>query len=184
MRWQSASMNGLATNTRAERERYRGGHKHGVCSDTNWPYAPEPAREMRARSLPISAPRTLDRARSAPTRVNRKDIVAMHSAITEVGILFATARAYRGWEVPGKDGMIEQSAEVLGAHAFAIMAYDEKGSWVKDSVGTQWGTGGFGQVSYDDWLDNGLDVWVGRALGSGAPENRRGRGDCSLCRCG
>ena len=49
---------------------------------------------------------------------------------------------------------------MLGGHAFAIVAYDERGFWIQNSWGADWGLGGFCQVTYDDWLANGSDVWV------------------------
>jgi len=52
--------------------------------------------------------------------------------------------------------------EKLGGHAFAIVGYDERGFWIQNSWGTKWGKGGLGLVSYDDWLENGTDVWVVR----------------------
>ena len=50
----------------------------------------------------------------------------------------------------------------LGSHAIAIVAYYEDGFWFQNSVSDAWGFEGFGFIDYDDWLRNGLDVWVGR----------------------
>jgi len=99
-------------------------------------------------------------------RVNHKDLVAMHSAIAEVGTLYATARVHEGWRRPGTKGLIKQSDQMIGGHAFAIVAFDAEGFWIQNSWGTDWGLDGFGRVSYDDWLTNGSDVWVARL---GAP---------------
>ncbi|MGF2075447.1 C1 family peptidase, partial [Enterococcus casseliflavus] len=49
---------------------------------------------------------------------------------------------------------------VLGSHAFAIIGYDESGFLIQNSWGVQWGRRGFARISYDDWLVNGIDVWV------------------------
>jgi len=95
-------------------------------------------------------------------RVNHTSLVAMHSAITEAGILFASARVHDGWQAVGKDGIIVQSSTNIGGHAFAIVAYDSDGFWIQNSWGGTWGKQGFGHVSYDDWLANGDDVWVAR----------------------
>jgi hypothetical protein len=86
----------------------------------------------------------------------------MHSAIAEVGILYATATVHAGWDNVGADGLIKFERQILGGHAFAIVAYDERGLWIQNSWGKSWGKGGFGLVNYDDWLANGTDVWVAR----------------------
>ncbi|MFT3815309.1 MAG: hypothetical protein QM740_18360 [Acidovorax sp.] len=94
----------------------------------------------------------------------------MHSAIAEVGVLYATCTVHEGWSHVGADGMITQSSAILGGHAFAIVAYDERGFWIQNSWGSDWGRNGFGLLSYDDWLENGTDVWVARL---GAPVTLR-----------
>ena len=47
----------------------------------------------------------LNRPLGAYFRVNHRDLVAMHAAINEVGILFATATVHAGWQSP-KGGVI------------------------------------------------------------------------------
>jgi len=146
----------------------KGWHKHGVCSEKAWPYALGPkdprgmtdARTSEARKRPLGA----------YFRVNHKDLIAMHSAITEAGILYATSVVHSGWNVVAEDGLIEQSDALTGGHAFAIVAYDDEGLWIQNSWGPGWGKGGFGRISYDDWLVNGTDVWVARL---GAPVTLR-----------
>lgn len=142
----------------------KGWHKHGVCAETHWRYK-NPQDKAR---YPNRFEDALRRPLGAYLRVNHKDIVAMHSAISEVGILYATAQVHSGWEAIGSDGIIayDETVTVLGGHAFAIVAYDERGFWIQNSWDTDWGYRGFGQVSYDDWLANGSDVWVARL---GAP---------------
>jgi predicted alpha/beta hydrolase family esterase len=108
----------------------------------------------------------LRRPLGAYYRVNHKDIVAMHSAITEVGVLFTTSNVHQGWSQPGEDGLIEYSDTQLGAHAFAVVGYDKRGFWIQNSWGDEWGYHGFACISYDDWLQNATDVWVARL---GAP---------------
>lgn len=141
----------------------KGWHKHGVCRDELWPYranqsggtlTPERSRDAAARPL------------GAYFRVNHKDLVAMHSALSEVGVLYATAMVHEGWGRVGRDGTIPQSSAIRGGHAFAIVAYDERGLWIQNSWGGDWGRGGFARLTYDDWLTNGTDVWVARL---GAP---------------
>lgn len=143
----------------------KGWQKHGVASEKVWPYKPV----ANKRDPGLTGERAQD-ARKRPLgayfRVNHKDLVAMHSAIAEVGILYATADVHEGWDEVGADGIIEYSESKTGGHAFAIVAYDANGFWLQNSWGTSWGKSGYGCISYDDWLENGNDVWVARL---GAP---------------
>ncbi|MFC5408248.1 C1 family peptidase [Larkinella bovis] len=141
----------------------KGWHKHGICGDECWPY------QVDVRNERLTDDRTKDalkRPLGAYYRVNHKDLVAMHTAMAEVGILYATATVHEGWQQVQADGLIHYSEQVLGGHAFAIVAYDQNGFWIQNSWGESWGKGGFAQISYDDWLANGTDVWVARL---GAP---------------
>ncbi|WP_116811688.1 C1 family peptidase [Steroidobacter cummioxidans] len=146
----------------------KGWHKHGVCSETLWPSVA--TRSNRGQLLTgLNDTRTADALRrplGAYYRVNHKDLVAMHSAIAEVGVLFATSNVHQGWSQPGDDGLIEYSETQLGAHAFAVVGYDRRGFWIQNSWGEEWGYEGFACISYDDWLQNATDVWVARL---GAP---------------
>jgi hypothetical protein len=137
----------------------RGWYYHGVCSSDLWPF----------RGFSTDTRLTVERAEDAARRplgvylrVNHRDLVAMHSALAEVGVLFAVANAHEGWLKANQDGKIPWSKTVLGGHAFAIVAYNEHGFWFQNSWGETWGAGGFGFLPYDDWLENGHDVWVGR----------------------
>lgn len=143
----------------------KGWYKHGICSEELWPYVvvDKPSRNG------LNDARTADALRrplGAYFRVNHKDLVAMHAAIAEVGVLYATAAVHEGWDDPGENGYIEPSESLTGGHAFAIVAYDERGFWIQNSWSSRWGKGGFGCISYDDWLEHGTDVWVARL---GAP---------------
>ena len=142
----------------------KGWHKHGVTSEKEWPYAlgkrgPHGLTAARASGA-------LRRPLGAYFRVNHRDLIAMHAALAEVGVLYATATVHAGWSAVGKDGVIKPSERIEGGHAFAIVAYDAKGFWIQNSWGTGWGQRGMARVSYDDWLANGTDVWVARL---GAP---------------
>ena len=130
-------------------------HKHGVCAMKHWkvgefpPLSDELARDAVTRPL------------GAYSRVNHRDLVSMHAAITEVGILYATSDVHTGWQNP-EDGAIVRNDAIIGGHAFAIVGYDRRGFWIQNSWGTAWGRGGFAHLSYDDWLTNGNDAWVAR----------------------
>ncbi len=141
----------------------KGWHKHGICAETLWPYNP-----LKPDSITIDE-RLRDAARrplGAYFRVNHKDLVAMHTALAEVEILYATALVHDGWNKIGADGVILPNGKILGGHAFAIVAFDDCGFWIQNSWGEDWGQGGFALITYDDWLNHGTDVWVARL---GAP---------------
>lgn len=145
----------------------KGWHKHGVAGEADWPSTGRnvpgglnDARVAAARQRPLGA----------YFRVNHKDLVAMHAAIAEVGVLYATAAVHSGWPKVDAEGNIPFESELLGGHAFAIVAYDEHGLWLQNSWGPDWGLHGFARISYDDWLANGTDVWVARL---GAPVELR-----------
>jgi pimeloyl-ACP methyl ester carboxylesterase len=142
----------------------KGWNKHGVCSKAHWP-----KEDRHPDRYKIRFSEALRRPLGAYLRVNHKDVIAMHSAITEVGVLYATATVHDGWDDVGRNGVIDYDPEkstVTGGHAFAIVAYDIDGFWIQNSWGRSWGRAGFGHVSYDDWLAHASDVWVARL---GAP---------------
>lgn len=148
----------------------KGWHKHGVCSDELWPYQPGKA------DLQVTPERASDAAQrplGAYFRVNHRDLVAMHCAIAEVGVLYATAMVHEGWDKVDGKGYIPLKPDILGGHAFAIVAYERDGFWIQNSWADDWGLGGCALITYEDWLENGTDVWVAR-LGApvrlGSPE--------------
>lgn len=157
----------------------KGWYHHGVCAEALWPYVPGATPGQGETLTPERLADALKRPLGAYFRVNHQDIIAMHSALAEVGVLYATAMVHQGWMDVKKDGMIPLAGETLGGHAFAIVAYDERGFWIQNSWREDWGKGGFAQISYDDWLQNGSDVWVARL---GAPVNLHRRGAVALSR--
>lgn len=142
----------------------KGWHKHGVCSEMDWPYIAKKSDKSGLTEARTAA--AMRRPMGAYFRVNHKDLVAMHSAIAEVKILYATGMVHEGWSRVAADGIIPYSDRLRGGHAFAIVAYDENGFWIQNSWGTDWGVEGFACITYDDWLEHGTDVWVARL---GAP---------------
>lgn len=138
----------------------KGWYKHGVCAQSLWPYDP---RKPDPQITDRRAFDALKRPLGAYYRVNHKDLVAMHAALAEVGILYATATVHEGWDkVDKRTGVIPFNDGIQGGHAFAIAAYDDRGLWIQNSWGTSWGLNGFALITYDDWLANGNDVWVAR----------------------
>ena len=88
----------------------KGWHKHGVCSRGHWTYD----RKLEKQDTKLFAKRYEDALRrplGAYFRVNHKDLIAMHAAITEVGILYATSQVHEGWQNVGTDGVIEWTPE-------------------------------------------------------------------------
>jgi hypothetical protein len=152
----------------------KGWHKHGVCSSQHWEYSGKQDPTRFAERFKDALRRPL----GAYFRVNHKDIIAMHAAIAETGILYATAQVHEGWSNVNAKGEVvwNDKTKILGGHAFAIVAYDERGLWVQNSWGPDWGFAGFCQVTYDDWLANGSDAWVARL---GAPIELQARASVS-----
>jgi len=144
----------------------KGWHKHGVCKEDFYPAQPQDRNGLTTERTSDARRRPL----GAYFRVNHRDLVAMHAAIAEVGILYATCVVHQGWRSIGADGRIALTDQTLGGHAFAIVAYDDEGFWLQNSWGPTWGQRGFAHLSYDDWLRNGTDVWVARL---GAPVTLR-----------
>jgi hypothetical protein len=138
------------------RSAVKGWNQNGVCRATFYTSAGaiQPPKKLAgdARLRPLGA----------YFRVNHKDLVAMHTSLAEVKILYASAQVHMGWQQAGADGIIKPQPGIIGGHAFAIVAYNKGGFWIQNSWGSQWGKAGFGYVSYDDWLTNGTDVWVVR----------------------
>jgi hypothetical protein len=138
----------------------RGWNLHGVCRRDLWPF-----REGR-QDRRLTAARAADagtRPLGSYFRVNHKDLVALHCALAEVGVLYAVVNVHDGWLDPKKKtGKITPSTQILGSHAIAIVAYDKSGFWIQNNWGTGWAAGGFAHLPYDDWLRNGVDVWVAR----------------------
>lgn len=138
----------------------KGWHKHGVCAESAWPY-----KLKRGATGGLTQARVQDaqqRPLGAYLRVNHKDLVAMHAALAEVGILFATSMVHAGWDEVGEDGLIGPRETPEGGHAFAIVAYDAEGFWIQNSWGPDWGRQGFARIAYADWLRHATDVWVAR----------------------
>ena len=149
----------------------KGWHKHGVCGEPDWPYTTSPKADPTYRQLTHErVVKACERPLGAYYRVNHKDIVAMHSAIAETRILYATASVHEGWHRVKADGLIPFTKGNIGGHAFAIVAYDRNGFWIQNSWGKNWGNAGFCKITYDDWLINATDVWVARL---GAPVSLR-----------
>ncbi len=139
----------------------KGWHKHGVCNSSNW-------KDRNGRLSLAVAKDALNRPLGVYYRIKTNDLVSIHNALAEVGILYATANVHTGWErvlsAGEKAGIIPFSLkeEEAGGHAFAIVGYTKDGLWIQNSWGSKWGFAGYALIAYDDWLKNANDVWVAR----------------------
>jgi hypothetical protein len=137
----------------------KGWYSMGVCSEKlapyrigekNWHLNIKRAKDARANTI------------GAYYRLS-KNIVHMHAAMNEVGVIYASANVHAGWSADAiKNGVIKQSTDIKGGHAFAIVGYDADGFWIQNSWGRNWGKEGLAHWSYEDWQDNVSDAWVVR----------------------
>lgn len=168
----------------------KGFFHRGVCDaaiapyfdgDVTWHLTPDRAKDARRVGL------------GAYFRL-RHELNDYHAAITEAGAIYCSAMVHKGWEsakVAANRGRIPLAKQrngkpvLLGAHAFAIVGYDEEGFLVLNSWGEDWGgfdprrpkakgakaggaaaeeaegpLPGVAHWSYEDWRDHVLDAWV------------------------
>lgn len=116
----------------------KGWHKHGICTKKLWTKSSAANKGLTQSVSADAAKRPL----GSYFRVNHTDFVAMHAAITEVGVLYASARVHEGWQNVDSDGRIHPSDIPIDGHAFAIVAYDADGFWIQNSRGHGCGAGG------------------------------------------
>ncbi len=151
----------------------KGWHKHGVCGAALWersvrrkvkkPYKPDGSWAFDAAQRPVGV----------YYRVNRQSVVDMQAAILNMGAIYVSAGVHDGWNLaPSKKqkkrlthaGLpvirYDAAAKLGGAHAFALVGYNEIGFVVQNSWGTDWGDSGFAVLTYADWVANGADAWV------------------------
>ena len=152
----------------------KGWFKHGACSAALWKAITMPRGEGDAPGEPwwLDA---VNRPLGAYYRVDMRSVTDMHVALNEVGALYASALTHEGWFEPdAKTGRIPMKKRKAsdGGHAFAIVGYDRAGFLVRNSWGASWGDGGYGILTYEDWLENAMDCWVAQ-LGVVTDEHRR-----------
>jgi hypothetical protein len=154
----------------------KGWHKHGACNDKLWKTGVDmpPAPKKAADDWWLDA---VKRPLGAYYRIDRKQIADIHAALNEVGVVYASADTHKGWDAGAngggkgalkkrpksfKDGIfvIPPNRGGDGGHAIALVGYNEQGFLLQNSWDTDWGSYGYGILTYDDWLDNGMDCWV------------------------
>jgi len=133
----------------------KGWYAMGVCQEKHWPYKPNPG-ELTIKRAKQARENTL----GAYYRLQHR-ISDFHTALNEVGAIFASARVHAGWNGKAvKNGIIPIKADPLGGHAFAIVGYNNRGFLVQNSWGRDWGTNGVALWHYEDWQENIRDAWV------------------------
>lgn len=153
----------------------KGWHKHGVCSDTLWPY---PLDASGAPSFVRPSEGWAQNATRRPLgvyyRVDKLSVVDLQAAISEVGAVYVSGTAHDGWDglllskpkpaprshaqLPVIGAMVDPKQS--GGHAFALVGYNERGFIVQNSWGLNWGASGFAVLPYEDWVTNASDAWA------------------------
>jgi len=134
----------------------KGWHNMGVCQEALYPYDKEATTGFTVAAAKDARSNTI----GAYYRLGGR-ISDYHAALTEVGAIFCSANVHEGWnEVDSESGEIPIGENALGRHAFAIVGYNDKGFWIQNSWGDDWGKDGTALWTYQDWLLNIQDAWV------------------------
>ncbi|MEG9432810.1 C1 family peptidase [Terriglobus sp. ADX1] len=148
----------------------KGWFKHGACAATLWPsfVMPDPQKNPTEDWWQDSAKRPL----GAYYRIDNQSITDMQSALNEVGAIYASAACHQGWETWKKGAKVskegywtipyQKATAADGGHAFAILGYTKDGFIIQNSWDVSWATKGRAILTYQDWLDNAMDCWVGQ----------------------
>ena len=145
----------------------KGWFNHGVCFESDWPYAPEKANPATYGFAASAAKHTL----GVYYRVDLKSVTDLQAAIAQHHAVFVSAYTHDGWDQVPETHTPRRHADLPaipfdgkpsqdGGHAFALVGYDERGFVLQNSWGKSWGAGGFAVITYLDWLANGMDAWV------------------------
>ena len=147
----------------------KGWLRHGVAQQALWDAALEMTPQVVADAMHCPG--------GAYYRVNHRQVRDMHSALAEVGILYATLMVHDGWFKPGPAKatityrerakarsltlpIITRHGRADAGHAVAIVGYAAQGFIIQNSWGANWGAGGFALLPYDDYMLHATDVWV------------------------
>jgi hypothetical protein len=145
----------------------KGWYKHGACRFDLWnQFEMPPAAKKAQDDWWWDA---VQRPLGAYYRVDSRSVVDMQVALNEVGILYASAFCHEGWmqgvkaKAPKGDYWAippQKAAPEDGGHAFAIVGYNDEGFILQNSWGSDWGSGGYAILCYEDWLENAMDCWI------------------------
>ncbi|WP_211101818.1 C1 family peptidase [Azospirillum baldaniorum] len=168
MLYEMAKRNDEWTGTAYEGSSVRGAlsgfYRNGVCSER---LAPDAAQEDSEWALTYEMAKEAREIRLGAYYRVQPDLSDYHAALNEIGVVYVSAQIHGNWSSP-LDGRIKPGGEPAGGHAFAIVGYDDKGFWVLNSWGPQWGKNGIAHWRYEDWAANVMDAWV-LQLGVRAP---------------
>lgn len=138
----------------------KGWNNSGVCRDDLAPFSPG---EGNFRITPAISENAKHQTLGSYYRI-KPSITDFHSALSEAGVIFASASIHKGWRKPKKEDTghytIQERTEIVGGHAFAIVGYNRRGFWVQNSWSEGWGNNGVALWLYTDWVQNLLDAWV------------------------
>jgi hypothetical protein len=147
----------------------KGWARHGVCEQKFWTDQMHGRGHLDAKlgELALATPA------GAYYRIKHKEVRDVHAALAEVGIVYCTIMVHDGWDNPGpktvpvKFGKKGQSLPIISrkgraeaGHAIALVGYTRDGFIVQNSWGSEWGSGGFALLPYEDFLLHVTDVWV------------------------
>jgi len=132
----------------------QGWHHTGAAEDHYWKYVAGRPGHLTVDAAKNARNTTI----GAYYRVDHR-ISDFHAALNETSVLYCSAQVHEGWASP-EDGVIPFSEDPTGGHAFAIVGYDERGFWVQNSWGEDWGHDGLAIWTYEDWQRNIQDAWV------------------------
>jgi hypothetical protein len=155
----------------------KGWFKHGACREELFPEREMPAAKPKSQMQDDWWFDAVRRPLGAYYRIAPRNIVDMHCALNEVGILYVTCGCHSGWDlgvgmsaprarrprsfkdkvwvIPRQGGHAAHPG-----HAFAIVGYNDCGFLIQNSWGPTWGSGGYAILTYNDWIDNAMDCWV------------------------
>lgn len=134
----------------------KGFYNMGVCADATWPYRSGQPGFLTVKAAKEARNTTLGAYYRLGTRISD-----FHAALNETGVIYCSADVHAGWEKPSKrTHIIPLRDEPLGGHAFSIVGYNDKGFWVQNSWGRQWGQDGTALWLYEDWQQHVTDGWV------------------------
>lgn len=148
----------------------KGLFNHGVCLETDWPYADDSNPHIQPRYGYAS--RAASHTLGVYFRVDLTSITDLQAAIQEVGAVYVSCFTHPGWDkVASRSEPPAQHSDVpviqfngkpseVNGHAFALVGFNTDGFIIQNSWGTDWGMGGFAVLTYADWLANAMDAWV------------------------
>lgn len=148
----------------------KGLYHFGVCLENTAPYTGyDPGWHLTIKSAKEARNFTL----GAYYRLNPV-LTDYQLAIQEAGAVVVSAHIHAGWKRGARPvKRLSFKPGRIGAHAFALVGYDDRGFILQNSWGKDWGEWkgrkGHAHWSYADWAANVIDGWVLR-LAPQAPE--------------